>query len=187
MKMMHALALAAALPAMAQSPAEFRFDAPVAVSGADALNRVTLPFEAYRDARPDLADLRLFNAQGEALPIAFAGEPAAVREEPKSVALPIFPISAQEARAVGQGALDVTVRSKDTGWERYADRIEALASDGTILGTRELDHPHDTEQPFTRDLYDLRVPPGIVQIVVRAHFKPTGHGGAAMTVALPGR
>ena len=115
MKMMHALALAAALPAMAQSPAEFRFDAPVAVSGADALNRVTLPFEAYREARPDLADLRLFNAQGEALPIAFAGEPAAVREEPKSVALPIFPISAQEARAVGQGALDVTVRSDASG------------------------------------------------------------------------
>ena len=115
MKTMHALALAAALPAMAQSPAEFRFDAPVAVSGADALNRVTLPFEAYRDARPDLADLRLFNAQGEALPIAFAGEPAAVREEPKSVALPIFPISAQEARAVGQGALDVTVRSDASG------------------------------------------------------------------------
>lgn len=90
----------------------------------------------------------------------------------------------------GQGALfnlDVTVRSADTGWERYADRIEALAPDGTVLGTRVLDHPHDTEQPFTRDLYDLRVPPGISQIVVRAHFKPTGFGGATMTVTLPGR
>ena len=32
--------------------------------------------------------------------------------------------------------LDVTIRSKDTGWERYADRIEALAPDGTVLGTR---------------------------------------------------
>ena len=36
----------------------------------------------------------------------------------------------------GQGALfnlDVTVRSKDTGWERYADRIEAIAPDGPFL------------------------------------------------------
>ncbi len=115
MKMLHALALAAALPAMAQSPGEFRFDAPVTASGSDALNRLTLPFEAYRDARPDFADLRLFNAQGEALPIAFAGEPAAVREEPKAVALPIFPISGEEARAAGQGALDVTVRSDANG------------------------------------------------------------------------
>ena len=90
----------------------------------------------------------------------------------------------------GQGAmfnLDVTIRSRDTGWERYADRIEALAPDGTILGTRILEHPHENEQPFTRDLYDLRVPAGIARVVVRAHFKPTGYDGATVTVALPGR
>ena len=83
--------------------------------------------------------------------------------------------------------LDVTVRSKDTGWERYADRIEALGPDGVILGTRVLDHPHDDEQPFTRDLYRLIVPAGIARITVRAHFKPTGYSGAALTVPLPGR
>jgi hypothetical protein len=82
--------------------------------------------------------------------------------------------------------LDVTIRSKDTGWERYADRIEALGPDGAVLGTRVLEHPHEDEQPFTRDLYQLRVPRGIKQIVVRAHFKPTGFDGATMTVALPG-
>jgi len=87
----------------------------------------------------------------------------------------------------GSYDLDVTIRSKDTGWERYADRIEALAPDGTILGTRVLEHPHDDEQPFTRDLYDVRVPPGITRITVRAHFKPTGFNGPAMTVTLPGR
>lgn len=83
--------------------------------------------------------------------------------------------------------LDVTVRSKDTGWERHADKIEALGPDGAVLGTRVLEHPHDTEQPFTRDLYDLVVPAGIAKVTVRAHFKPSGYDGATMTVALPGR
>jgi len=83
--------------------------------------------------------------------------------------------------------LDVTIRSKDTGWERYADRIEALSPDGAVLGTRVLEHPHDDEQPFTRDLYELRVPPGITSVTVRAHFKPTGFDGTAKTVPLPGR
>ena len=83
--------------------------------------------------------------------------------------------------------LDVTIRGKDTGWERYADRIEALGPDGAVLGTRILEHPHETEQPFTRDLYDLMVPAGVSAVVVRAHFKPTGPDGAMLTVPLPGR
>ena len=83
--------------------------------------------------------------------------------------------------------LDVTIRSKDTGWERYADRIEALSPDGAVLGTRILEHPHDDEQPFTRDLYELHVPPGFTSITVRAHFKPTGFDGTTMTVPLSGR
>jgi len=83
--------------------------------------------------------------------------------------------------------LDVTIRSKDTGWERYADRIEARGPDGTVLGTRILEHPHDDEQPFTRDLYRLRVPAGIARITVRVHFKPTGFDGATMIVPLPDR
>ncbi len=83
--------------------------------------------------------------------------------------------------------LDVTIRSKDTGWERYADQIEALGPDGAILGTRVLEHPHDDEQPFTRDLYEVRVPSGVTRITVRARFRPTGYNGDAMTVALPDR
>jgi len=91
------------------------------------------------------------------------------------------------AGASGTYDLDVTIRSRDTGWERYADRIEALGPDGKLLGTRVLEHPHDDEQPFTRDLYGLTVPPGIARIEVRAHFKPTGYDGETLPVALPGR
>lgn len=80
---------------------------------------------------------------------------------------------------------DVTVRSNDKGWHYYADRIEALAPDGSILGTRVLLHPHETEQPFTRDLYGVEVPPDTGQVVLRAHHKPAGFDGATMTVELP--
>lgn len=80
---------------------------------------------------------------------------------------------------------DVTVRSNDTGWSHYADKIEVLAPDGSVLGTRVLLHPHETEQPFTRDVYGVAVPPGVAEVVIRAHHKPTGYDGAVMTVRLP--
>jgi len=82
---------------------------------------------------------------------------------------------------------DVTIRSRDTGWERYADRFEVLAPDGSVLGTRTLFHPHEDEQPFTRDLHGVRIAPGIRRVRVRAHMKGVGHDGAVMEVALPGR
>ncbi len=93
------------------------------------------------------------------------------------------------ARRGGPGSFDfdVTIRSADTGWDRYADRIEVLGPDGTILGARVLDHPHDDEQPFTRAVSQIRIPPEIRIVAVRAHFKPTGFGGAAATVTLPER
>ncbi|WP_210202099.1 hypothetical protein [Methylobacterium sp. V23] len=88
---------------------------------------------------------------------------------------------------VGSFDIDVTVQSADTGWDRYADRIEVLGPEGAILGARVLEHPHDDEQPFTRTGSGVRVPPGIGTVSVRAHFKPTGFGGTTATVTLPTR
>lgn len=95
-------------------------------------------------------------------------------------------VTAVAVRQAGSGVydFDVTVRSADTGWERYADRLEVLRADGTVLGTRVLDHPHEAEQPFTRDLYGVRIPAGIGTVQVRAHFKPTGFGSRAATVTI---
>ena len=88
---------------------------------------------------------------------------------------------------VGSFDIDVTVRSADTGWDRYADRIEVLGPNGTILGVRVLDHPHNDEQPFTRTVARVQVAPEIGTVSVRAHFKPTGFGGTTATVTLPMR
>ena len=79
---------------------------------------------------------------------------------------------------------DVTIRSNDTGWNRYADRIEVLGPDGKVLGTRALEHPHEQEQPFTRDVYGVEIPRGITEVTIRAHYKPNGYDGATLRVAL---
>jgi hypothetical protein len=87
----------------------------------------------------------------------------------------------------GTYAFSVTIRSEETGWDKYADRWEVLGPDGTILGTRVLLHPHVDEQPFTRSLGGVEIPEGIDAVTVRAHDSVDGFGGAEMTVALPGR
>ena len=65
--------------------------------------------------------------------------------------------------------------------------IEVLAPDGTVLATRVLFHPHDDEQPFTRDVAEGRVPRGVDRVRIRAHFKPTGYNGDVLEVRLGAR
>jgi len=94
-----------------------------------------------------------------------------------------------KARAGGGGtySFDISVRHGDTGWKHYADKWDVLAPDGTVLGTRVLFHPHESEQPFTRSLSGVRVPAGLKQVTVRAHDLVHEYGGKTMTVELPGR
>lgn len=87
--------------------------------------------------------------------------------------------------APGAYDFDVTIRSVDRGWDHYADAFEVLAPDGTLLGRRVLAHPHETEQPFTRELYGVRIPPQIERVTVRARHKPKGYDGRNVTVAVP--
>ena len=81
----------------------------------------------------------------------------------------------------------VTVRSADTGWEKYADAWEVRAPDGTVLATRILAHPHVDEQPFTRSLSGVRIPEDISEVSVAARDLVEGFCGRVESVALPGR
>lgn len=78
----------------------------------------------------------------------------------------------------------VSVKHADTGWKHYADRYEIVAPDGSVIATRVLAHPHIHEQPFTRKLAGVEVPPGIEVVVVRAHDSVHGLGGKEATVEL---
>lgn len=93
-----------------------------------------------------------------------------------------------DARATKRGdtwSFAVTVAHADTGWDHYADRWDVLASDGTILGTRTLFHPHVDEQPFTRSLDNVTIPPDVTTVIIRAHDKVHGLGGREFTLTLP--
>ncbi len=102
----------AALGAWAEEPSDFSASAPVTPANADALQRFTLPFAAYRDTRRDLADIRVFNANGETVPIALAGDPDSVREPARITPLPMFPVSSLVTTPGAKGT-EVTIRMQD--------------------------------------------------------------------------
>ena len=101
-----------------------------------------------------------------ALFIALAGSP--VWAEPPVVT---------DVRASGSDGVwrfDVTLTHPDTGWDHYADGWQILAPDGSVLGTRELAHPHVIEQPFTRSLGGVEIPAEMTTVLVRARCNIDG-------------
>lgn len=89
------------------------------------------------------------------------------------------------ADAGGTFTFAVTVESNDTGWDKYADAWEIRSPDGAVLGERVLAHPHETEQPFTRSLSGVAIPPNIAEVTVAAHDLVLGFCGTELTVAVP--
>jgi hypothetical protein len=78
----------------------------------------------------------------------------------------------------GAWTFSVTLRSPDTGCERYADWWELVSPEGTLVHRRVLNHSHPEEQPFTRsgdpvDVTDTE------ELVVRGHMSDSGYGGVA--------
>lgn len=84
-------------------------------------------------------------------------------------------------------SFDATVSSPYDSPERYADGFRVTGPDGAVLGERTLWHHHASEQPFTRDLYNVVIPPSVEQVTVQARDKTYGYGGKTVTVSLPGR
>ncbi len=55
-----------------------------------------------------------------------------------------------------------------------ADAWRVVDSEGEVLGTRVLAHPHENEQPFTRSLGGVTVPAGVTSVWIEA--KDSVHG-----------
>lgn len=81
-------------------------------------------------------------------------------------------------------SLSVTLRHADEGWAHYADAWRVVDSEGTVLGTRILHHPHVEEQPFTRSLAGVAIPPGSTTLFIEARDTVHGWTGARLRVDL---
>src|SRR5262245_41309350 len=90
----------------------------------------------------------------------------------------VLRVEAQVWRGGGY-LLAVTVQSPDRNCEAYTDWWEVVGEDGDVLFRRVLMHSHPDEQPFNRPGGPVRIGPNTT-VVVRAHFHPTGYGGAVM-------
>ena len=82
--------------------------------------------------------------------------------------------------------VSATVASQETGWDKYADRWEVRdPSTGDVLGERILAHPHVDEQPFTRSLGDVMIPPGVSVVEIAAHDSVLGFCGEVFSASVP--
>jgi len=86
--------------------------------------------------------------------------------------------------AVNSWSVQVTLQHDDSGWDHYADQWRVLDSDGNVLGERVLYHPHVHEQPFTRGLNGVVIPPDITIVYIEAHDKVHGWAKKRLQVDL---
>lgn len=87
--------------------------------------------------------------------------------------------------ADGTFQFSVTVAHADSGWDHYANAWDVVAPDGTVLGQRELLHPHVNEQPFTRSLSGVKIPDNVHSVTIRARDLVHEYGGAEVMLELP--
>ena len=85
----------------------------------------------------------------------------------------------ENVRAVkmdGLWTFDVTISHGDEGWGHFADAWRILDSSGNQIAIRELIHPHVDEQPLTRSLSGVAIPPGVTEVGVQARDTIAGWG-----------
>ena len=70
--------------------------------------------------------------------------------------------------------ISVTVEHADKGWEHYANAWRIYSPDGKLIGERVLHHPHDKEQPFTRNLLGVSIPGELSEVTIVAVCSKTG-------------
>lgn len=68
----------------------------------------------------------------------------------------------------------VTIRSPDTGCDRYADWWEVVTPEGELVYRRVLLHSHVSEQPFRRTGGAVAIP-SQQEVIVRVHMFPDGY------------
>jgi hypothetical protein len=94
-------------------------------------------------------------------------------------------VATQEAE--GTWTFSVTVSSPYDSPERFADAWRVLDPEGNQLAERTLAHDHAGEQPFTRSLPNVSIPPNVERVTIEARDSRDGYGtGKSIEVRLTG-
>lgn len=122
----------AAAVAGAESPADFAQRQPLAIASDKAFQRIELPDSVYDGAgRPDVGDLRVFNADGGAVPYAFMPRPVPVAAASPRRPLAFFPLTVDTTRPEA-GDLSISVRR-----DGAETTVDVRSRDGTpVSGSR---------------------------------------------------
>ena len=114
----------------------------------------------------------------------------AAQSKPQATAEQRYPdVIAVKVRVSGKGTFDfdVTLSSPYDTPQRYADAFRVSTLDGKQLGERVLLHDHQTEQPFTRDLYGVSIPADVKKVRIQGRDQKYSYGGKTMEVSLPAK
>lgn len=126
----------------ALAPVDFAYGQPVITPEPATAYRVALPLEFYRSsARPDLGDVRVFNARGEVVPFSLQRPSLETLQSLPAVKLPLFPLTGD--KSASPDAIRVTIESGhgaiNVETQGGAQAQQAIAS--YILDARAIDRP----------------------------------------------
>lgn len=128
MRSLLALLLAPALCLAAERPQDFAFGVPVQVDGREALYEVEIPASVYQGiTRPDLGDVRVFNADGEPVPFALEPRPPQRAQKPQPIAVRYFPLYGEQPSDLDGLRLKVEKSGAGTVVSVKSESGEALA------------------------------------------------------------
>jgi len=133
------VALFAAAAAHAERPADYAFGVPLTPGGPNAFHRVAVPAAVYGGAvARDLADVRIFNADGELVPYAWVPRRPVPRERAPAIALPMFPLYVDRDKRDVSG-LALTVVKNAAGTTISVNSSDSEPVTGKVLGGYVLD------------------------------------------------
>ena len=153
------LVLAAGATSVAASeltPADFAYGQPVIAPEAATAYRIALPLELYRSSvRPDLGDVRVFNALGEMVPYSLQRPALEKLQSLPSVKLPLFPLTGDKSTSPnairvtiesGHGAVNVETQGTAQGTQVSASYILDARAIARPLAALTLDWPVDAAE-----------------------------------------
>ena len=122
----------------ANTPASYTLRAPLVLTADAPLQRLVLPAEALvRLQTGSYSDVRIFNAQGQPVPMALAQVAAQTQTQRSQVVLPAYPILGDSRTAGTLGSQGVSLRIEEQGGKRVVqvDTATAKATNTTAGNT----------------------------------------------------